>query len=82
MNETYEVPKNWDQEKEDILKHFGYDPKVYAKEGAGWWLSSDVYKHMPVLKRYEEQLKRGKARIIIDYDPDFSKAILRIEKLP
>lgn len=74
--------KDWKEQKKEILEHFRYDPEVYSLTNAGWWPSAEAYEHMPILKRYEEQLKRGKARIIIDYDPGYSKVILRIEKLP
>ena len=62
---------------EDCVEVFMDDFSVYGSN-----FDDCLANFIKVLKRYEEQLKRGKARIIIDYDPDFSKAILRIEKLP
>lgn len=83
MNEASEVPKNWNQEKEDILKHFGYDPKIYRyMQNCGWWLAERVYKEIPSLESYQELTGKKKIRVVLDYDPDYPRAMFRIEEIP
>ncbi len=66
-----------------ILQHFGYDPFVYGKMlHAPTWSKEQLYKEMPYIKAISEVFPKRKLRIVIDYDPEYPRTLLRIEQIP
>ncbi len=69
-------------DKEAVMKHFGYDPKTYIQMQVGWWPAEKVLFEMPILKSYQELTGNKKIRVVIDYDPDYPRAMFRVEQIP
>ncbi len=77
--------KRWGEiplDKEALLKHFGYDPRVYINTCFGMWPSEKVYREFPTLESYEDLTGNGKIRVVLDFDPNFPRALFRIERIP
>ena len=68
--------------KTEILRHFGYDPQIYSGIQCGLWNSEQVYEEIPGLKEFQKIHGKKKVRVILDYDPDYPKAMFRIEQIP
>ena len=68
--------------REDILRHFGYDPQIYRGMQCGLWESNKVYEEIPGLEGFQKIHGKKKVRVILDYDPDFPKAMFRVEQIP
>ena len=77
--------KRWGEiplDKEATMRHFGYDPKVYKDLQVGWWPAEKVFMEIPTLKDYERLIGNKKIRVVLDYDPDYPRAMFRIEEIP
>lgn len=68
--------------KTEILRHFGYDPQIYSGIQCGLWNSEQVYEEIPGLKEFQKIHGKKKVRVILDYDPDYPKAMFRVEQMP
>ena len=77
--------KRWGEiplDKEATMRHFGYDPQIYRGMQCGLWESNKVYEEIPGLEGFQKIHGRKKVRVILDYDPDFPKAMFRVEQIP
>ena len=68
--------------KADILRHYGYDPRVYINLSCGLWPKEKVFERLSCLKSYMDCIGHKKIRATLDFDPDYERAIFRIEHIP
>ncbi len=68
----------------DVLVHYGYDPDKAAPTLGLWENNGTAINRLgslpEAIKLYGK--KTPKIRIVFDYDPDFSRALLQIWGLP
>lgn len=69
-------------DKDAVLRHYGYDPDVYRRMAVGLWPEKKVYEELPYLKGYRAIMGDARIRVVLDYDPNFPRAMFRIEKIP
>ena len=66
-----------------ILQHFGYDPFVYGMmQSTPIWCKERLFKEVPYVKGLSEIFPGRRLRIVIDYDPEYPRTLLRIEQIP
>lgn len=68
---------------EAVCRHFGYDPGSIETIPHGFWPNETVMKR---IRKIPEYLKlagadKKKFRIIIDYDPEFQRALAQLQIL-
>ena len=69
-------------DKDAVLRHYGYDPDVFRNMTVGLWPEKKVYEDLPYLAGYRKIMGDAKIRVVLDYDPNFPRALFRIEKIP
>ncbi len=69
-------------DKDAVLRHYGYDPEVFGRMAVGLWPEKKVYEDIPYLQGYRKFMGDAKIRVVLDYDPNFPRAMFRIEKIP
>lgn len=66
--------------RDEVLRHFGYNPQEAAPSLGLWKNDGTAISRLQclpeVIRLYGEETQ--KIRIVFDYDPDFSKALLQV----